>query len=468
MSQMISDHADTSSTPPTEATGGDDIVIKCTGLTKVFRDFWFRSRVMAVDQVDLEVRRGEVFGLLGPNGSGKSTTIKLMLGLLHATAGRISVFGKRPEDVAIKNQIGYLPEESDLYRFLNARETLEYYGRLFRQARPQRVRRIDMLLKMVGLDAVQRRPVGEYSKGMRRRIGLAQALINDPQLLILDEPTTGLDPIGTNQIKDLIRTLRDRGKTILLCSHLLAEVEDVCDRVAIMYGGRVQREGTIDDLLTEQDATTLRVDHLDPETIDQIEALLARRGKHIAKIEHPRQKLEALFLEIVHQAQTRGAATSGARSGDRIAQFLSGEDRGAHLPQSTDAAAMIDKLVSKDVVAPASPADEPMPDAAVPPSVDHSVLAELTSPGDDDQAPDAAPQHDMAVLADLTELDSSQADPDSVPKPPGARPSDTVSDRRDGERPDQGVIDALSNAPVDENAPSDDESETPDKGTGSR
>ncbi|MFQ5493925.1 MAG: ABC transporter ATP-binding protein, partial [Phycisphaerae bacterium] len=197
-------------------------VIQTAGLTKTFKDFWRRNRVIAVNDLNLDIRRGEVFGLLGPNGSGKSTTIKMLLGLLYPSRGRISVFGRPPTDVAVKSRIGFLPEESFLYRFLNARETLDLYGRLFQLPGPQRADRIDKLLTMVGLQAEARRRIGEYSKGMARRIGLAQALINDPQLLILDEPTAGLDPIGIRQIKDVIRALADKGKTILLSSHLLA------------------------------------------------------------------------------------------------------------------------------------------------------------------------------------------------------------------------------------------------------
>ena len=169
----------------------DHAVIQAVGLTKVFRDFWRRARVRAVHDLDLDVRPGEVFGLLGPNGSGKSTTIKMILGLLYPTRGRVTVFGRAPDDVGIKTRIGYLPEESYLYRFLNARETLDYYGTLFRLDRRDRRRRIEELLEMVGLRSAARRPVGEYSKGMARRIGLAKALINDPDLLILDEPTSG-------------------------------------------------------------------------------------------------------------------------------------------------------------------------------------------------------------------------------------------------------------------------------------
>jgi len=182
-------------------------VIQTMGLTKVFRDFWGHQKVIAVDDLDLEVRPQEVFGLLGPNGSGKSTTIKMLLGLLYPTRGRARVLGSLPGDIKTNAYIGYLPEESYLYPFLNASETLDFYGRLFGLPRQQRRKRIDSLLEMVGLASAVHRPIGEYSKGMIRRIGLAQALINDPDLLILDEPTAGLDPIGTRQIKDLVREL---------------------------------------------------------------------------------------------------------------------------------------------------------------------------------------------------------------------------------------------------------------------
>ena len=389
-------------------TGSEEVLVKCLDLTKIFRDFWMRPRVRAVDGVNLEVRRGEVFGLLGPNGSGKSTTIKMILGLLEPSAGRIAVMGKRPDNVAIKAQIGYLPEESYLYRFLNARETLEYYGRLFHQKRDTRNSRIDMLLQMVGLEAVQRRPVGEFSKGMQRRIGLAQALINDPQLLILDEPTTGLDPIGTRQIKDLIKTLAKRGKTIILCSHLLGDVEDVCDRVAIMFGGKVRAQGTCDELLTRQDACTINTAALDEATRGAIVELLEGRGIRVDRVEQPRQKLEELFLDIVHQAQKQGLATSGARAGGRIAQFLSedeSETRSAHLPDSPDASRLLDALISASAPAAAAKAS---PAPAAP-----------------------APRKDEALLDYLTQTDSRVPQP--KPQPPEARQLPT----------DQSVIDSL-------------------------
>ena len=176
-------------------------VVQTAGLCKTFKDFWRRPRVHAVKDLDLTIRPGEVFGLLGPNGSGKSTTIKMLLGLLYPSKGRIAVFGKPPTDVAVKARIGFLPEESYLYRFLVAHETLDFYGRLFRLPGKIRRERIDRLLDMVGLRHEAKRPIGEYSKGMARRIGLAQALINDPEFLILDEPTAGLDPMGVRQIR---------------------------------------------------------------------------------------------------------------------------------------------------------------------------------------------------------------------------------------------------------------------------
>ncbi len=307
-----------------EAKGGTEaeIDIACCGVTKVFRDFWMRPRVRAVENVDLEVRRGQIYGLLGPNGSGKSTTIKMLLGLLQPTSGRIAVLGKRPKDVQIKKEIGYLPEESYLYRFLSGRETLDYYGRLFRLERRARQERIDMLLDMVGLEAVQHRPVGEYSKGMQRRIGLAQSLINDPQLLILDEPTSGMDPVGARQIKDLIATLAARGKTVLLCSHLLSDVEDLCDRVAIMYGGRVRSEGTCEELLEQEHATLLETSELPDAVLEEVRTVLRRHDLAVVNVQRPRRKLESLFLEIVERARAEGVQTSGARSGGLVAEFL--------------------------------------------------------------------------------------------------------------------------------------------------
>ena len=217
-----------------------DVIIETRNLTKVYKDFWGRPKVNALESLDLEVRRGEIFGLLGPNGSGKSTTIKLILGLLFPTSGQALVFNKEASDVSKNERIGYLPEESYLYKFLNAEETLDFYGRLFNMSAGRRKQRVRDLIKLIDIEWAQRRQLKEYSKGMTRRIGLAQALINDPELIVLDEPTTGLDPIGTREMKDLIVRLRDQGKTILMCSHLLADVQDVCDRIAILHQGELK------------------------------------------------------------------------------------------------------------------------------------------------------------------------------------------------------------------------------------
>jgi len=326
-----------STSPSAHATDENrKAIVGCQQLTKIFKDFWMRDRARAVDKLDLVIYEHEVFGLLGPNGSGKSTIIKLVLGLLKPTSGRVAVFGKSPNDVAMKKRIGYLPEESYLYPFLNARETLDYYAKLFRLDSKTRQRRIDELLEMVGLEHAQFRPVREYSKGMQRRIGIAQALINDPDLLILDEPTTGLDPIGTRQVKDLILELGRRGKTVILSSHLLTDVEDVVDRMAILYGGKIRDEGTCDDLLASRERTLIETDELDEQTIAEIDELIRRRsgGEHsIRSVSAPRQRLEELFMGIVEKAQTEKATTSGAMHGGSTAAFL----RGEHEAESGDA-----------------------------------------------------------------------------------------------------------------------------------
>ena len=307
-----------------------DTILELRGVTKTFRDFWLRPRVKAVQDLDLTVRRGEVIGLLGPNGSGKTTTIKMILGLLHPTKGQIAVMGKRADDVALKERIGYLSEESHPYRFLNAEETLDFYARLFHIKQPERKGRVDALLDMVGLTAARYRPTGEYSKGMQRRVGLAQALINDPDLLILDEPTTGMDPIATRQIKDLIRTLKDRGKTILLCTHLLGEVEDVCDRLVILYGGKIRKQGSVDELLTVDGRQAMEVagaNTIGRETVEKVNAVLRADGYGAVEDVHvPRQRLDALFMSVIDQANAAGERTTGAAVGGAVAGFLSSRE----------------------------------------------------------------------------------------------------------------------------------------------
>ncbi|QYU67674.1 ABC transporter ATP-binding protein [Leptolyngbya sp. 15MV] len=321
----VSSSVGTGSGASPASAGARDSIVVCQSLTKVFKDFWRRDRARAVDGISFDIRKREIFGLLGPNGSGKSTTIKMILGLLRPTSGRLAVFGRAPTDVEIKKRIGYLPEESYLYQFLNARETLDYYGKLFELDHRERRKRVDGLLDMVGLTGAQFRPVREYSKGMQRRIGIAQALINDPELLILDEPTTGLDPIGTRQIKDLILELGRRGKTVLLSSHLLADVEDCVDRMVILYGGKIRAQGTCDELLESQDRTAIETDALDEGTLAEVDALIrARSGgtKALRRVRRPRQTLEALFLDIVERARAENLSTSGAQAGGATAEFL--------------------------------------------------------------------------------------------------------------------------------------------------
>jgi ABC-2 type transport system ATP-binding protein len=281
----------------------DAVVVESRNLTKVYRDFWGRPKVRALKALDLQIYRGEIFGLLGPNGSGKTTTIKLILGLLFPTEGEVLVFGKPATDVAKNARIGYLPEESYLYRFLNAEETLDFYGRLFGLPRRERHERADYLIQLVGLDWARRRPLREYSKGMTRRIGLAQALINDPELVVLDEPTTGLDPIGTAEMKRLIRSLKDQGKTVIMCSHLLADVQDVCDRVAILHQGELKELGEVDDLLKIRDELQIRVRGLNGEARRELEELVRRLGGEVVSIEHPTTTLEELFLRIVRESE---------------------------------------------------------------------------------------------------------------------------------------------------------------------
>jgi ABC-2 type transport system ATP-binding protein len=230
-----------------------DAVLRTLDLTKVYADFWGRPRVAALSALNLEVHQGEVFGLLGPNGSGKTTTIKLLLGLLRPTRGDAFVFGRDPTDLAVKHRLGYLPEETYLYQFLDAEETLAFFGSLFHLPRALIKRRSDELIEMVGLGHARRRRLGEYSKGMARRLGLAQALINDPDLVVLDEPTSGLDPLGSAEVKELIIRLKAQGKTVLLCSHLLADVEDLCDRIAILHQGTLRECGRVEDLLRADD-----------------------------------------------------------------------------------------------------------------------------------------------------------------------------------------------------------------------
>ena len=378
------------------------IVVETAQVTKIFRDFWLRPKAKALDNVDLQIYRGEIFGLLGPNGSGKSTLVKILLGLLFPSSGRAAIFGRDPRNVGVKDRIGYMPEESYLYRYLNAEETLDFYGRLFSIPSAERRHRVELLLDMVGLTRQRRRPIVEYSKGMARRIGLAQALINDPDLVFLDEPTTGLDPVGTREIKDLIKELKNRGKTVFLCSHLLADVEDVCDRVAILYGGRVRRLGGVEGLLADRNATQITTPLLKQDTIDKVLAVIRENEGPDTEMTvcPPRNRLEQLFHSVVDEARAARLETAGTTPGSGAAKYFEG------LAREEKAEAILDDLLKAtetrpvptrdeeaSVVVPASPR-QPQEDRALiddllvsqpVPTGDTGVAAREEAPAESDQ-----------------------------------------------------------------------------------
>ncbi len=273
-------------------------------LSKTFRDFWRRPSVKAVRDLTFSISRGEVFGLLGPNGSGKSTTIKMILGLLRPTAGSVALLGSAPDAIAARARTGYLPELTHLHPFLTPRETLRYYAGLFGLSRRETALRTAQLLEMTGLAHAADRRVGTFSKGMARRVGLAQALINAPDLLILDEPTSGLDPIGSREVKDLVIALRQTGVTILMTSHLLADVADVCDRVLIMRQGAAQAEGAIGDLLRQPDAVRFTLEALPPERESEIRRAIETLSGLPVRQDYPAMSLERYFLQTVVSGET--------------------------------------------------------------------------------------------------------------------------------------------------------------------
>lgn len=389
----------TQSSEETQAgvTQSDDVVV-VRSLEKVFRDFWGRPKAKAINDVSFEVRKGEVFGLLGPNGSGKSTTIKVLLGLLNPSRGVARIFGRSPRDVKTKERIGYLPEESYLYRYLNSAETLDFFGGLFALDGEEKKRRSEQLLEMVGLKGVQMRTVGEFSKGMQRRIGLAQALINDPDLVILDEPTAGMDPVGCREIKDLILNLKGRGKTVILSSHLLADVEDVCDRAVIYYGGKVQQYGTLEELLTERDSVQFTVPTLSETAQKEVLEVMRRHvDRESIRVDNPTQNLESLFLNVVEEARASDE-TSGATSGSEVAEFLRADE-----PVPTQAEKMLERLADKEA---AQPAAQEKAEGAEPqtPKVDEAKLDSLseteTEPETKKPEPKAEPKKNLDEVDD--------------------------------------------------------------------
>ncbi|HJO96203.1 MAG TPA: ABC transporter ATP-binding protein [Victivallales bacterium] len=298
-------------------------IIKIENLSKTFSDFWKKPKARAVNNISFSVQQGEIIGLLGPNGSGKSTTIKMILNLLYPTSGSIQIFGKKNCDISIKYNIGYLPEETYLYNFLTAKETLDLFGSLFKIPKRIRRKRIEELLGMVGLANSSKRQIGEFSKGMARRIGLAQSLINNPDLLILDEPTSGLDPIGCKDIKNLITFFKQQGKTILICSHLLSDIEEICDRVIILYGGKIRAEGKINELLTISKQQQITIPTSNQVIFNKfIKILKSELSDDKFIITNPKISLEDFFINVINRAKYDKEEIYGAESGGQIANYL--------------------------------------------------------------------------------------------------------------------------------------------------
>lgn len=277
----------------------DNLAVKTEGLTKIYRDFWRCKSTLALTDLNLNIERGEIFGLLGPNGSGKTTTVKLLLGLLFPTSGNSWLLGYPSSDLKIKSKIGFLPEESYLYKFLNAEEILDFYGKLFGIPRRERRGRIDKLIHDVGLWPHRKRPLSQYSKGMLRRIGLAQSMINNPELILLDEPTSGLDPIGSYEIKNLILEFKKQGKTVVLSSHLLADVQDICNRIAILSKGILQVTGSVRELLSQKDVIQFLVRNLSQDDIQAVENFIKNKNGSVLSIGHPSSTLEELFVKTI-------------------------------------------------------------------------------------------------------------------------------------------------------------------------
>jgi len=412
-----------------------EYAVETIGLTKVFSDWWGRNKVVAVDDLNLKVSYNEVYGLLGPNGSGKTTTLKMLLGLLYPTKGRAVVLSGLSTDTKISARIGFMPEESYLYRFLNARETLDFYGRLFKLPSEVRRMRIEALLEMVGLKAVANRPVGTYSKGMARRIGLAQALINDPELLILDEPTTGLDPIGTRQIKDLILKLAERGKTILLCSHLLADVEDVCDRISILYGGKIQTEGQVHQLLRKSDKKQITTGHLSDNALQRIKQIIEQEHAEY-EVSSPMDKLETFFIRTVTEARQQAQPTSGAVSDDKksIADFLAAE-----ATEQDKRKAILDELVTTSVSARPNVEDAstkvPVSEKQSKEETDDKFLQQLTKQGQSNKTDQSSVQRELTESVDAKSVTEEKQNQQNILKKLTDADSEKTSDDNDGPKP---------------------------------
>lgn len=273
-------------------------------LVKDFKTSFRRKPLRAVSGVSIRIMPGEVYGLIGPNGSGKSTTMKALLGLVAPSSGNCAIFGKDSLKVDSRNEVGFLPENPYFYKHLSGLETLRFYGKLCGLGGKVLTDRINELLSLVDLEGARDRRVGGYSKGMLQRIGLAQALIQEPRLVILDEPTAGVDPLGSRQIRDMILKLRDRGITVFLCSHLLEQVQEVCDHVGIIFQGRMIREGRLDELISIEDQTDIVLRDATPELLEKIKNLVeSTPGAAVVRTGKPRTTLERLFLREISEEE---------------------------------------------------------------------------------------------------------------------------------------------------------------------
>lgn len=360
------------------------MMIEANNVSKIFKDFWGRPKVNALRGVSMQVKEGSTFGLLGPNGAGKSTFIKLLLGHLYPTRGTISVLGESPREVDVKKRIGYVPERTSFYESLNAEETLMFFGRLLGLPDGEIKSRTSQLLEMLGIAHAGKRMVGEFSHGMRKRLGLAQALLNDPDLLLLDEPTAGLDPIGCREIKDLILTLGKRGKTVLMTSHLLADVQDVCNEVLILYGGKVQESGPIESLLVKKDEILIKAPAVSEESVSKVVSILEESvDKKKIEVSSPSINLESFFLSIVAEADKNKLKTSGAEMGRGVADYL---QKG------------LDKETLKDLTKPKED-DTPKEEK---PEIDQEALAEITSKEVIDKKSEEQQEIDKNALDALT------------------------------------------------------------------
>jgi ABC-2 type transport system ATP-binding protein len=285
---------------PRRSAAKTEPAVLLRNVTKIFPVPWQRRSVVALRDLNLEVAPGQIYGLLGPNGSGKSTTLKIILGLIAPTRGKAQIFGRDSELVASHESVGFLPESPDFYHYLTGEETLRFYGKLGGLRGERLKNRVAELLDLVGLTSAGKRRLSGYSKGMLQRIGLAQALVQEPALLILDEPTAGVDPAGAREIRDLILELKGRGITILLSSHLLGQVQEVCDRIGILANGVLVREGSLSELLGVENQTQLILENASPTLIDEIGALVCESRARLVECGQAKTSLERLFLEVTH------------------------------------------------------------------------------------------------------------------------------------------------------------------------